>query len=271
MRIVEGSAHLALPGGRALDLRSGSHVRVDDSPELLDGDALATAAARPFTVGLGSAQAVVGPEGAARLSRGLAVTAGAYRRDVVLRSAGLQVEVRALRQATSPALGLVDDQIPLRVDPADPWDRRFLGEAIDVGRQLQSLVQPFDASIGAGEGHTPGFFRLALPALEREPGFDASSLDSQRLPGETLIGAAVVVSSRRMSFAERWSATFAFRDQGADWGLVALDRQVENLPGIVDMVDSALGRLPLALPNAAGATAAGPLALGPAPAGVAGG
>jgi hypothetical protein len=262
VQIDEGSAHLALAGGSALDLRQGSGVRVDATPQLLGGEAVASAAGRPFTVDLGSAQAQVGARGAAHLSRGLAATAGAYRRDVVLRSAGREVDVRALRQASSPALGLVEDQIPLQLHPADPWDRRFLGEAIDVGQQLQSLVRPFDALLGAGEGRTPGFFRVALPALQREPAFDRSRLDDQRPPGETLIGAAIAVSSHDLSFGDRWSSIFAFRDQGAEWGLVALDQGVANLPGVVDLVNAAFGRLPLAFPGPNPAASGGQLALG---------
>src|SRR5437879_187736 len=115
IQIDEGSAHLALAGGPALDLGQGSGGRVDGPPPLLGGEAGATAAGRAFTVDLGSAQAQVGARGAAHLSRGLAATAGAYRRDVVLRSAGREVDVRALRQASSPALGLVEDQIPLQL------------------------------------------------------------------------------------------------------------------------------------------------------------
>ncbi|TML37754.1 MAG: hypothetical protein E6G27_16770 [Actinobacteria bacterium] len=265
IQIDEGSAHLALAGGSALDLRQGSGVRVDGTPQLLGGEAVATAAGRAFTVDLGSAQAQVGARGAAHLSRGLAATAGAYRRDVVLRSAGREIDVRTLRQASSPALGLVEDQIPLQLHPSDPWDRRFLGEAIDVGQQLQSLVRPFDALLGAGEGRTPGFFRVALPALEREQAFDGSRLDAQRPPGETLIGAAIAVSSQNLSFGDRWSSIFAFRDQGAEWGLVALDQGVANLPGVVDLVNAAFGRLPLAFPGPSAAGPGGQLALGAGP------
>jgi hypothetical protein len=254
-----------------MDLRPGSGVRVDDSPQLLGGEALAIAAGRLFTVELGSAQAVVRSHGAARLARGLAATAGAYRRDVVLRSAGREVDVRGLRQAASPALGFVDEPIPLRVDAADPWDRRFLGEAIDVGHQLQSLVAPFDSSLRSGEGHTPGFFRVALPALERERAFDGSRLDPERPPAETLIGAAIAVSSPRRSFPDRWSGTFSFRDQGADWGLVALDQEVASLTALLNMVNSAFGRSPLVFPGPATGAAAGQLALGGGTGGAGGG
>ena len=177
----------------------------------------------------------------------------------------------ALRQATSPALGIVDGPIPLRVDASDAWDRRFLAEAIDIGRQLQSLVAPFDSSLRAGEGHTPGFFRVALPVLEQEPAFDGARLDSKRPPAETLIGAAITVSSHRLSFPERWSATFAFRDQGAEWGLVAVDEQVTSLSGVLDLVNSAFGRSPLVFPNPTTGAAGGQLAFGPGPGGAVGG
>ena len=69
VQILEGSARLVLPGGAELDLRQESVVRVDDSPLLLGGEALATTAGRPLTVELGSAQAAVRSHGAARLSR----------------------------------------------------------------------------------------------------------------------------------------------------------------------------------------------------------
>ena len=78
-----------------------------------------------------------------------------------------------------------------------------------------------------------------LPGLEDEAGFGADLIDLDRAPGETLIGAAITDLGTRGDFVARWSDVFAFRDEGAAWGIVALDQAVRSDP-LVGSVEEAL-------------------------------
>src|SRR4051812_14810015 len=238
-------ATLALADGGRLELRSGSRVAVGSTPVLQAGDLLVLPAGRPVAVSANGVAVRVGSRGAARLSQTSAFESAAYAGTVRLTSAGRSLAVSALRQTVVPSLGLVPSQAtPLRYRDADNWDRRFLGRAIDLGRDLASRSRGLTGQLRPGEGRSAGFYRLLLPELAAQPGFSQALVASTGLPpGENLVGAAIASRGRRGTFASRWDETFAFRDDGAEWGLVALDQQVRDTAGLVNDLDLALGRL----------------------------
>lgn len=268
--VLEGAARLELASGPRLELRRGSEVRLGRQPSLLRGDLLvASTGDEPLAVLAAGSEVWV--TGSARLSRDLSVSAASYRGRLRLRSAGRALEVPALRQGDIPSLGVVPSRPePLDYDPTDLWDRRFLGEAIELGEELEAKSEGFTSSLRAGEGRTPGFFRLLVPALENEPGFGPPLLTEERPPGETLVGATITVSAQQGSFVARWREVFSFRDEGAPWGLVALDQKVDDSGGLVQELDSAIGRAGLAFapppPAATPSTGATPPGGGVAPA-----
>ncbi|MDP9071575.1 MAG: hypothetical protein M3N68_09915, partial [Actinomycetota bacterium] len=263
VEVVTGTARLGVSEGSLVELREGTTLELGTLPILVSGDALVSAeAGRSVSVEAAGSRVTVA--GAARVSRDLAVSARTYRGVSSLGSAGRSLRVPALRQAAIPSLGLLPPgPQPLAYDARDPWDRRFLGAAIDLGEELQAKSRGFTASVPAGEGRTPGFFRLLLPALEAEPAFAPSLLSPARSPGETLVGAVIAVSGRRGSFTARWTEVFSFRDEGAAWGLVALDQGVTEAAALVQSVDAAIGRAPLAFaPPAPPAPRNGPAGTG---------
>lgn len=237
-------AVLALAGGGRLELRSGSTVVVDTVPRLLRGDLLVQPAASALRVAAGAAETSVAAAGAARLRWGAALETAVYARSAVVRSAGRALGVPALRQATVSGPGLVPvEPVPLRYRDTDAWDRRFLGEAIDLGRDLAARSRGMTAQLGAAAGATPGFYRLLVPALEREPALTQALVDAAPPPvGERVVGAVIAAASRKGGFAQRWREVFAFRSAGAEWGLVALDQRVRDQRGLVASVDAALAR-----------------------------
>ena len=177
------------------------------------------------------------------MTRGLATEAASYAGDLNLESAGRQLTVPALRQAAVPGPGLVPTTpVPLDYRADNPWDRRYLGDAIELGDELQARSQGFTAQLAPGEGHTAGFYRQLLPDLEGERAFDQGLIDPGIPPGDTLVGAAIAAESRRGAFGDRWRGVFSFRAQGARWGLVALEQRVTRAP-LLSTVDAALGRL----------------------------
>ena len=248
LTIVEGVGTLTLPGGVTYELRAGlggseaSKLLMGPTPELLAGDVLVIAPdGTQLEVG-GTSVQVDG--GAAQVSKpaGAEVAVAAYDTGVHIDSAGQLREFKALREMQVPAVGVPPDAArPLVYDGSDPWDRRFLGEAIDLGARLQALAAGYTQNLSRGQGRTVEFFEQVLPGLADEPEFTEELLDRDRDAGETLVGAAITDLGRRGTFAERWQAVFAFRGDGAAWGLVALDQGVDSLPllgAVTDAVDS---------------------------------
>ncbi len=246
IRVLAGSATVTLPTGDRLELAEGADVRVEDRPELLAGRLLLVpGGAGPLVVdAAGSTVTALGP---ARVERDLAVTAASYRTGARLESAGRRLRVPPLRQASIASLGEVPTAAaPIVYDPADPWDREYLPGVAELAAELDARSRGFSASVAGGEGRTPGFYRLLLPALEDEAAFDARSLEPARPPGELLVGLAIAVAGSGGTFSTRRREIFELRDAGADWGLVALDQGVTAPPVVVAAVDQAIGRAPLA-------------------------
>jgi hypothetical protein len=183
-------------------------------------------------------------EGSARVTRALGMSVAAYDADVALDSAGVQAEVPALRQMVVPDLGRpARDLRPITPNRDDTWDLRLLGAAMALGDRLDNFADGFTPTIPAGEGRTVGFFKLVYAGLEDEPDFVDQLLQPYRdnEPGDTLIGAAIADLGERGDFDERWQAVFDFHDDGAEWGIVALDQAVRSDPllgSIEDALDS---------------------------------
>lgn len=241
VKVLEGSASVSLHEGAQLEVRKGSEIQLGNPVVLVSDDLLVTSGATPLKVAAAGSQFAV--SGVARLSRDFAVSGAVYRGSVTLRSAARSLTIPALRQAAAASLGVLPaEPEALDYDPADPWDRRFLGSAIDLGSELEAKSDGFTRSLRPGEGHTAGFYRVLLPELEDEPAFGAELVGDDHPPGELLVGATIALSGKRGTFAERWASVFAFREQKARWGLVALDQQVNDLQGVVGAVDQAIGR-----------------------------
>ena len=209
---------------------------------LLAGDVLAITGSSDLTVSVGDIGVVV--RGAAQVSRGHSIVVSTYTGSADVTVAGQTLTVPALRQAIVPASGPVPPApTPVVYDAGDTWDLRYLGDAIALGNELDARSQGFSAQVGPTDGRTADFFRRLLDPLAQQPSFTDGSLAGDRPPGETLVGAAIAVEGTMGTFDERWTEVFAFRDQGASWGLVALDQGVTRSP-LVALVDGGIGRGP---------------------------
>lgn len=257
VRVRSGTAIVRLTTGE-VELRAGSSMRVATSPELLSGDLLAVPK-KPFAVQ--SAGSVARIRGAARFQYTSTLTVASYAGGADMTSAGSRLLVPALRQAAIPALGqLPQTPSPLQYKADDPWDRRFLADAIDLGVELQARSDGASNQF-RGQGLTAGFYRTLFPDLEHQDQFTQSLLSADRPPGEHIVGVGIALAGDNGDFASRWNSVFAFRGQGAAWGLVAMDQGVTKVSGLLKSIDEALGRAPV---NGQGGTLA--LAVsGPAP------
>jgi hypothetical protein len=253
--LSEGTGRLDLGGGARLELRAGSGEDPDTElvmgpvPTLESGDVLATTEEEIALSVDGTRVRIVA--GSARASRTSGLEVAAYDADIELDSAGQERSVPALREMQIPAPGHPPESArPLEYDAGDPWDRRFLGEAIDLGQRLQALSDGYTQNLPDSTPRTPAFFKDVLPGLVDDVDFTAALLDGRRPVGERLIGAAIVDLGRRGTFLERWASVFEFRDAGAAWGLVALDQGVDGGPLLgavtraVDATELAIGTAP---------------------------
>lgn len=231
--VRQGDATLRLPGGTVLELRSardgadGTVLVMGPKPVLEAGDLLVVADDEVELDVAGTD--VVVADGAARLGRGVGMSAGSYTAAIRLDSAGQQRVIPPLRQMQVATLGQPPtDPAPFTYRSSDPWDRRYLGDAIDLGARLEALSSGFTQSLRDGQGGTPAFFVDVLPGLADEAALTA--VDRERGAGETLVGLAIADLGSRGPFADRWASILAFRDAGAAWGLVALDQEVAAGP-----------------------------------------
>ena len=266
VKVLAGSASISLADGSRIEARDGTEVEIGSPLTLIAEDILVTSGNRPVEVTAAGTHVTV--DGVAQLSRDLAVSAASYRGGVTLRSAARELRIPALREAAVASLGVVPTAPkPLDYDPSDPWDRRFLAQAIELGEQLQAKSTGFTESVGRDEGRTAGFYRVLLPALEDELEFDERLLTPGMRPGEALVGATIALHGRIGTFAQRWASVFNFRGQGARWGLVALDQQVNDTSGLVEAVTAAIGRQSFAFaplrPPAPGPVATPPASTSP--------
>ena len=254
VEILTGEGVVSLPGGGSLELRSGdgateaSQVRLDEVPTLVAGDALLIAGDEERVVEAGGARLSL-VDGAARLSRSTGAIFAVYQGAATLSSGGRRLEggLPPLRQVVVADAGL----LPLRPSPLsfgaapDPWDRRFLGDAIDLGDTLARRSTGFTTLLPDDLVPNVFFFQAVLPGLLQEPAFDQALLDGQQRPvGETLVGAAIALVGDVGTFESRWHEVFRLREAGASWGVVALDQGADRAP-LLDVLDDAAERSPL--------------------------
>lgn len=240
--------------GRATGGRQGTTVVMAIAPRLVAGQLLAVAP-RPLDLQAGDARVSVGPaasaDGVARLDRRIGLAVGSYSGAVEVESAGRQADVPDLRRIDVAAPGAVGDvPQPLRYDPADPWDRLYLADALAIDAQLAPLLA------GLGD-RAAGFLDAATLA-------DAMGLDSARDlrvrvadlddGADALVLAAIATEARGRSVGPAWDGSTAFRSDGAPWGLVALDQDA-RASQVLAAVRDALDTLDLAaVPTATDAT-----------------
>lgn len=257
VRMLRGTAVIRLPDDRRLELRLGTDIELKAAdqarlvrPDLIGGDLLVVSDDAPLAIQVSGAEVTV--RGDARISRGAALLVATYEGMTQLSSDGSTLTVPALRQAALPATGRFPTTAsPLEYSPTDAWDQRYLSDAIELSNQLAARSVGFTAQLGATEGRSFNYFRDLFPRLAAEPSFAPSFVSPSRAPGETLVGAAIALEGTRGTFADRWGAVFAFRDQSAPWGLVAADQGVRRVP-VLETVEGAIRRGPSAF--AAGPT-----------------
>lgn len=146
----DGRAQVQFPGGSMVEMGPGALLQLDDrAPEVSEGSVLVRSGEGDVTLHAGPAQ-IEATDSIFRVDRQASVVLGVYSGQASILGAG--VDVPSLRQATvlqdGSTAGVYE---PMRVHANDPWDIRFLGEAIDVGVQLLSLQRGLTRQLPRGE------------------------------------------------------------------------------------------------------------------------
>lgn len=240
VRLTSGRARLEMARAIEIDLRTASDVTVDRVPVLHGGEALVRTTRTPLRVrGSSNSAALVEADSVVRLSKTLVYGAGVYRGGAVLDSARRTLRVPALRQAAVSAVGVLPAQpLPVLVDATDEWDRRYLGLAIELTRQLDAVSDGFSANVVTPTRSPIDVVHEALPAA-RADGLPAAVARGRRA-GELLVGAAIATAADAP-----FGPVFEFRDRGAAWGLVALDQHIVDPDALFALLELALGTAPI--------------------------
>src|SRR5581483_8314951 len=248
VRVVDGSAVLELPHNSKVELRSGSAVTVNGavSPELgLDDGDLLVDTGRGDTIGVDGGTSVIAVAGSAKLRRGVSLAAGVYEGTARFQRNDQGLTVPQYRQAAVVGTGIMPQAPePLSLSASDEWDRRELGPVMALDEQLTLYAHSFEADAPASPG--PDFYKGISATISDLP--LTPELLGGRAPGENLIG-FTLVGMTQGDFLTRFQQVFGFRSQGASWGLVAADRNVNATPVLNDL-EAALGKLhPGGLPS----------------------
>lgn len=262
VHVAAGRADLEMARSVDIEMRDGSDVVVNRTPVLQGGEVLVQTDGAPLRVADPSAASVtVAPRSIARVSRTLTYGASVYRGQAMVRSAGSQAPVRALRQASVSAVGMVSGRpLPILVDANDEWDRRYLGLAIELSHQLDAVSRGFSANVVLSTRPLADLVLDAIPSARRSSDLELAATASRR-PGEVLVGTAIATAA-----SSPFTGVFDFRDSGATWGLVALDQHIDDPDDLFRLLRLALDDAPIVVTEIAAPTTSSPPAPGTAPA-----
>jgi hypothetical protein len=265
VHLSSGAASIHMVPDGLLELRPDTQLRMDSPPFLETGDLLVEPSQHALSIGTDQAAAQV-PDGVTRMTRGLSLTVKSYVSTSALEAPGRPaLAIRAPRQATVTDRDLLPARaVPIAYEDGDAWDHRFLARAEALGQQLETDTKSFPQQLARGQGHTPGFYKLMYPQLDRQPGFadvfeqveNQSVIDSPNpvklgTPTSYLIASAIALEGKQGTFADRWTGEFKFLGDevlargGTDWGLIAYDQGVDSTTPVTDDVLAAMGRAPL--------------------------
>lgn len=212
-----GIAELTLAGGVALEL-SGARVTVDSGRKvtLVRGKVLVMAGgpvaveAEPVTVRADG--------GIFRVDRTLSTRVAVYEDDARIDGPGAVLPIPTYHESVVAAGVVPASTDPLKIDPSDRWDVRYLKDAIDVDARLANLSRGLEAQLGSGTGLD--FYRRVLPE-----GFQVSLLAPMSGDRKTdvLIGALIAhqAAGKGADRAKVVADVFSMWREGASWGLVA--------------------------------------------------
>jgi hypothetical protein len=206
-------------GGSVVAITSGA-------PRVVRGDVLVEG--KEMVVGMRAATATI--NGAARIRQGLTLEVDVYRIGAVVRTAVETVGVGRLRRAIVAGNGSSLVSIaPLVINPADKWDRRFLGTAIELDAGLVARSRGLTMQAGNDASQV-------VTKVVDATGYTDLTLLKNEAVGELVVAAELAHASHLGSNAVK--AALHLRSLGASWGLIALEQGLHALPAPIAGIDN---------------------------------
>jgi hypothetical protein len=260
----DGFVKLEGAEGQLVELQNDSQATLMEARRatLEFGRALGRAGEKQaFTIDSRGTVVRIAPNAATRVERLLgALRVGVYRGSARVELLGRGVDVPGLREIViAGGVPLERAPRPLTLSAQDRWDRMLLGDVLDFDRELTQFGAGFNSEFGA-RPLAPRFFLafVELPSL----GFLRPELPTTE-PAEVLVG--VVFAQQLSTRAGGPAALPAFfdellglRDQGASWGLIAKEKNLDlrlALQGVVDAIRR--GTAPTPPPGSGGSGSGG--------------
>lgn len=222
-RIVQsagGVAELRLAAGRVFELNAAELNLASSRRLTLERGKVLANLAGPATVDVGSIR-VASDRGTFRVDRTLATRIGVYAGSARLEEDASTMAIPRFRQAIVAGDVVPRAPKPLRIDPVDPWDRRFLQEALDLDRRLTSFGRGLEAQIGASAAGVP-FFSRVVP-VSADFGFLNPFLIHRRSDVLIALAVSAVASETGGTLGDRFRQAFDLWTDGATWGLIAFE------------------------------------------------
>lgn len=246
-----GLVRLATDEGTTAELAPETAVRVARGRVVVGSGSVLARSTTGTTITLASgAISATGSRAAFRLGRALSLLVGVYQGRVRVAAPGASAEIESLNEV--PISGPTMDVVrPLRIGASSPWDIRFLGDALDLDRELDALRVGFTAQFGPRAPEAP-FFRRFIPFpslaflepwLPRFESFDV-------LAG--LLYSALVAIKTQRTLEDTFVRLLALRSRGATWGLVVAGEGIDYtaaLKGVFAAVARGTGETPPARPR----------------------
>jgi hypothetical protein len=206
---------------------AGSLVAVTSgAPRITRGDALVNG--KDMVVGMRAGAATI--NGIARVRQGLTLEVDVYRGGAVVRTATETLGIPRLRRAVVSGNGATLVTIaPLVINAADKWDRKFLGTAIELDAALNARSRGLTAQVGGDGG-------AVIDKVIAATGFQGLTALRDEPAGEFVV-AAELASAEHLG-SEAVKAALKLREEGASWGLIALEQGLHTLPATLDGIDN---------------------------------
>jgi hypothetical protein len=218
--VDKGVAAIRTTGGTLFARAGSAVVFTRGAPRIARGDVLVQGKA--FNVAMRAASAEI--SGIARVRQGLTLEVGMYKGGAVVHTATETVGVPLLRRVIVAGNGGVSAATlaPLVLDATDAWDRKFLGDAIELDAALTARSRGLTLLI-AGQGNDVLSQVLATPQWH-----DALTVLGDQPIGEVVVAAELARAAHldKTAIAE----ALKLRGEGASWGLIAIGLGVHDVP-----------------------------------------
>lgn len=243
---ADGAATLQVSDTGTIEVGPSSRVRMGSAgaSELMSGSVLAQGSDLAVTIGRVAIRA--GAPGAFRVDRALSTRVGTYRGTAAVTALGGSVDVRALRQAFLVAHSVLAKPAPLRIDPRDAWDRRMLGDAVEIGLDLARLERGVGARLSQ-QGNLAETFARVLPGsvspgrirslIQDHPVGSARLFLSLAVASEAPVAGDVIPTAREilrtLGQGATWIVVVAALDVARNSLLQAIGSLIAAIPGLV--------------------------------------